>query len=170
MKNLILFFVGVLMSLPTFAQNSTLNFYRGKTKTIGAEFISSINNKFLLGFGVGANRKSLDGEEHVYIMDPAVYGVLIEEDRASFYGIFGYSLTERFSVYTNVGYGTKISYHNGYDRFNISLPYPTYFTSVTYGGRLIVGANAAYRVSNKLNFIFGYDNYSQGKIGIGLRH
>jgi hypothetical protein len=25
-------------------------------------------------------------------------------------------------------------------------------------------------VSNKLNFIFGYDNYSQGKIGIGLRH
>ena len=171
MKKSILLVIALIVSVSTFGQTAAMNVYYGTSNKLGMEFYAG-PNKVIYGFGISTTLSPLGiGEDYNGILSPDQFDEIIEVvsgDDMSYYGILGYQVMEKLTVSTNFGYGTTTKFYNSYDRYKILSPTGYYHTSSADGGTFIIGLNANYNVNGKLSMMIGFDNFNQGKIGVGL--
>jgi hypothetical protein len=172
MKKLLLFAVALILSVSSFAQTPAMNAYYGTSGKLGFEFTYLGTNKILYGMGFSTTLTTLGvGEDYTGIMRPDQFDEMFEvvsgED-VSVYGIVGYQVLDKLTMSTNFGYGTTTKYYNSYDRLKILSPTGYYYTSTPDGGVFVVGLNATYSLNDYLSVMVGYDNFNEGKIGLGL--
>lgn len=172
MKKLILFAFALMVSVSSFGQTYAMNAYFGTSSKFGFDITLTEKNKILYGMGFSTTLTTLGiGEDYTGIMRPDQFDEMFEivsgED-VSIYGIVGYQVSDKLTMSTNFGYGTTTKYYNSYDRFQILSPTGYYYTSAPDGGIFVIGLNATYNLNDYVSVMVGYDNFNEGKIGLGL--